>query len=379
MKSNAIIYRYIFGEMIPPFLINLTFITFVFLMVGLLDLTHLIVNYGADFWSILFLLIYSMPFFLEFVIPMSTMLAILLSFLRMSADNEIVALAAGGRSVYELLPPVLLFCLLGAVLTGFMAIYGLPEGRIAFRELSKKVALTSFDAALKEKTFNDSFEGVVLYINRIDFKTRTFEDVFIEDKRRPGIRSTVVAPSGRLHKRPGQPVFILSLSNGSIHQVDADQRTAQSIRFDTYDIHLRLPNTEAAGAREAKDEEEMSLSELRQYLADQKQSKDAQYYLTLMEYHKKLSLPAACFALGLLALPLGLRAKSSRRSFGVGLGLICFLVYYLLLSLGWAFGESGQYPPLVGMWVPNAIVGGLGLLLILKAGGSRFGIRGRHG
>ena len=118
MKINTIVCRYILKEMIPPFLISLAFLTFVFLMIGILDITNLIVNYSANIGSILLLLIYSMPFFLEFIIPMSIMMAVLLSFLRLSADNEIVALTAGGRSVYGLLPPVLVFCLAGCILTG---------------------------------------------------------------------------------------------------------------------------------------------------------------------------------------------------------------------------------------------------------------------
>ena len=363
MRINTIVCRYLFKEMIPPFLISLAFLTFVFLMIGILDITHLIVNYSASLWSVLLLLIYSMPFFLEFIIPMSVMMAVLLSFLRLSSDNEIVALTAGGRSVYDLLPPVLVFCLVGCVLTGLMAIYGLPKGRLAFRDLSRKVALTSFDAGLKEKTFNDSFDGIVLYVNHIDLKTKTFQDIFIEDHRTPGMNSTVIAPKGELFKSRDRLSFQLRLSGGSIHQVDTDRKAAQSIRFDTYDINLDLQRTVAVSGAGPKDEEEMSIAELSGYLREHASNKDAQFYLTLMEYHKKFALPSACFALGLLAVPLGIRSRSSRKSFGVGLGLVFFLLYYLLLSAGWVFGESGRYPPIIGMWVPNIVMGGIGLFL----------------
>lgn len=375
MRINTIVCRYIFKEMISPFLISLAFLMFVFLMIGILDITNLIVNYGASLGSILLLLIYSMPFFLEFIIPMSVMMAVLLSFLRLSSDNEIVALTAGGRSVYGLLPPVLILCLVGCVLTGLTAIYGLPKGRLAFSDLSRKVALSSFDAGLKEKTFNDSFDGIVLYVNHIDLKTKTFRDVFIEDHRTPDISSTVIAPRGRLFKNRDRLSFQLRLSGGSIHQVDTDRKTAQSIHFDTYDINLDLQRTVATSDKGPKDEEEMSLAELNAYLREHASRRDAQFYLTLMEYHKKFALPAACFALGLLAVPLGIRSRSSRKSFGVGLGLVFFLLYYLLLSAGWVFGESGRYPPIVGMWVPNIVMGGIGLFLIVRvANEGRFKI-----
>ena len=75
MKINSIVNRYIFKEMILPFVINLCFLTFIFLMTKMLDITNLIVNYKVSFWSIVLILVYTMPFFLEFIIPMSIMMA----------------------------------------------------------------------------------------------------------------------------------------------------------------------------------------------------------------------------------------------------------------------------------------------------------------
>ena len=66
--------------------------------------------------------------------------------------------------------------------------------------------------------------------------------------------------------------------------------------------------------------------------------------------------------MALIGLPLGIHSKSGR-SWGVAVALVVFLSYYLLLSAAWSFGESGFYPPVVGMWVPNIVFGLLGLLM----------------
>ncbi len=366
MKVNSIINRYLLKEMIPPFAINLLFFTFVFLMTQILDITNLIVNYNIDLFSVLLLLVYSMPFFLEFIIPMSIMMAVLLSFLRLSSDKEILALKAGGVSIYGLLPPVLIFCLIGSIFTGFVTIYGLPYGRLAFKELVTKVAVSNFDMGLQEKTFNESFEGLMLYVNRIDKKNKLFLDVFIEDQRAGNIGSTVVASKANIFKDPDRFAYQLRLYNGTIHQVDPETKTVHSASFNTYNINLDLQHNLSANTRGPKDEEEMSLAELREYLKNHATNKDPQYYLTLMEFHKKFSLPFACFALGLLALPLGIQSRTSRRSFGVGLGLIFLLIYYLLLAVGWVFGETGAYPPLIGMWAPNIVMMITGLFLMVR-------------
>lgn len=365
MKFNSIIHRYIFREFLPPFFINLVFLSFIFLMTRILDITNLVVNYRISLWKILLLLIYTMPYFLEFVIPMSIMMAVLLTFLRLSGDNEIVALKSGGVSIYHLLPPVLIFCLLGWALTSFMAIYGLPWGRLSLKALSYKVASSNVSIGLKERTFNDEFKDVMLYVNRIDLKNKMLINVFIEDQRTKNVVSTVVAPRGKLLSDAANFKFHLRLFEGSINQVNLTEKTARNVRFDTYDISLDLKRVITRAGSGPKDEEEMSLSELRQAVR-QAVKKDAQYYLTLMEFHKKFSIPFSCFVLGLLAVPLGIQSRAATRSYGIGLGLAFFLVYYILLSAGWVFGEAGVYPPLVGMWVPNIVMGAIGIYLLRR-------------
>ena len=70
-------------------------------------------------------------------------------------------------------------------------------------------------------------------------------------------------------------------------------------------------------------------------------------------------------------MPLGIQSRQAKRSFGVGLGLIFFLFYYLLLSTGFVFGEAGIYPPAIGMWVPNVVLGGMGLYFLVKTANDR--------
>ena len=114
----------------------------------------------------------------------------------------------------------------------------------------------------------------------------------------------------------------------------------------------------------------MSFGDMRQYLKTFPQ-KNEQCYTALIELHKKFSIPFACFALGILAVPLGIQSESAKRSTGLGLGMVFFLIYYIMLAAGSVFGEAGVYPPMVGMWVPNIALGGLGLFLLIRSANDR--------
>ncbi len=370
MKINSILYRYIFKEMIPPFVINLVFFTFVFLMAEMLQITDMVVNYNVGLFTVLMMLLYSTPYFLTFVIPMSIMMGVLLTLLRLSSDNEIIALKTSGISLYGLLPPVGLFCLMGCLLTLFMTIYGMPWGRLAVKELTYTVVSSNLEIGLKDRAFNFGFKDVVLYVNKINPKSKELEDIFIEDKRTQNMVSTVVASKGKIFSEPDNLFYRLILFNGAVYQVDLKNRSANSIDFETYEVQLDIKKAASIMNQGAKHRKEMSLSELKQYL-NNRTRKDATYYNALMELHKKFSIPIACFALGLIAVPLGIQSRSAKRSFGLVLGLVFFLIYYLLLSAGLVFGETGTYPPVVGMWVPNIVMGGLGLYLLVKTANER--------
>ncbi len=366
MKINIILNRYLIKEMVPPFAISMAFLLFVFLMTKILDITNYIVNYKISIFTIILMLIYSIPFFLQFVIPLSIMITVMLTFLRMSNDNEIIALKASGYSVYGLLLPVFLFSLLGCLFTGYMTIYGIPWGSSSFKKHTKELAASSFKMSLKEKTFNDSFEGMMLYVDKIEPKDKSLINVFIEDKRTRNIVSTIVAPNGKFFFDQEELFFRLRLDKGTINQVNVRDRSVNSINFDTYDINIDVKKTLLEIKNNSKHRNEMSLAEIRQYLKDDIK-KDHIYYRTLMDYHKKFSIPVACLVLGLLSVPLGFQSVTTKRSYGLGLGIIFFLLYYLLLTAGWSFGESGAYPPIIGMWVPNVVMGCIGCFLIVRA------------
>jgi len=82
-----------------PFSINVCVFTFLFLMTKMVDITNWIVNYNLGLTAVLRLIFFTLPWLLVFIIPMSVMMAVLLTFLRLSGDNEIVALKSCGMSI----------------------------------------------------------------------------------------------------------------------------------------------------------------------------------------------------------------------------------------------------------------------------------------
>lgn len=308
------------------------------------EITNMVVNYNASISAILMLIGFTIPRFLEFTIPMSAMISVLLTFMRMSGENEIVALKGAGTSLYKLLGPVLIFSTVATVLTLWVTVYGVSWGKLSLKKKSIEIARTSIDAALQERQFNSKLENIMIYVSHVDMNTRELTDVFIEDRRTPGVVAICTAPRGRLVRQDNESFYTIRLYDGAINQVNADEDSVTHINFGHYDINIDLAGMQKSGAGTFEKEiDELSLHELIQKFKTGFSRKDL-HSEALMLLHEKFAIPFACLSLGLLAFPLGVQSMSLRRSSGFGMGIAFFLLYYFLLALGWSMGKSGNYP-----------------------------------
>jgi lipopolysaccharide export system permease protein len=83
-----------------------------------------------------------------------------------------------------------------------------------------------------------------------------------------------------------------------------------------------------------------------------------------VELWSKISLPFACLIFVLIGAPLAVTPSRSGKSIGMGLSIVIIFVYYIIMAMGRALGEGGKLTPLLGAWLPNIVIGSIGLFLI---------------
>ncbi len=367
---GKIVHRYIFREILTPFLLGLGIFTFVLLIARLLKLIELVVNRGLPPIEVLRLLGYLLPAFLEVTVPMAMLLAILIALGRLSADAEMVALRSSGLSLYQLMPPIVTFVALVTMATAALALEGRPWGNRSLRLALWDIARTHASAGLKPQIFNDEFPGLVIYAERIDARDDRLIHVLIADEREPGQRNTVFAREGHMLTDADAQTVTLRLIDGAIHTVDSDAGADYQTKFELYDVNLDLREALAGAREEGALPKEMTLSQLESVMAE-KQAAGTPFRTELVEYHRKFAIPFACVVFGLVAVPLGIAPARAVKSRGFAVSLVVIFVYYILLSAGQGLAEQGTVPAVVGLWLPNALFAAIGLLLFRQAARER--------
>ena len=357
---------YVLREVIAPFLLGLGVFTIILLIARILRLIEMVVNRGVPLIDVVRLFSYILPTFLEVTVPMAVLLAVAVGFGRLSSDGELVALRASGISLFQLSIPVGAFALVVWIFASLLSFYARPWGNTHLRSALYDLAKTRATAGIRERIFSDDFEGLVLYVDKIEPPGDVLRGVLIADRRDPKQRSTILAKLGSVISNEATHVITLRLLDGTVHSFFQGDHSYHRTDFATYDISLDLAATLGRLQPRERDPSELTYPELQSTIAT-KQSAGQSISRELIELHRKFAVPFASLIFALIGMPLGSRPTRAVRSRGFAVSVALVFAYYLLLTLGESLAQRDVLRAAFALWLPNLVFGPIGFILFLRS------------
>jgi lipopolysaccharide export system permease protein len=360
--KRKILFRYLISEVIPPFFLGLLAFTSVLLIARILKLIELVVTRGVPLIQIGKLFSLILPTFLEMTVPMAFLLAILLGLGRMSNDQELLAMKASGVSPGQILWPMAALALVIAAATLFLTMFARPAANFALKRELYNIAKNRVGTALREKVFNDDFPKILIYVEEIVPPGNTAQGVLIVDRRDKAREDIILGKVARISTDEETNTLGLRLFDGSIYERENTRPGFSQTRFNIYDFKLDLDDLIGPVRQKESGPKEMQVSELLAAI-EAKQNRGEKTIPETMELHQRISFGFAPLVFCLLGVSMTLVPRTSRtnRSWGFMLCLFWLMTYYALLSLGKALGDKTILHPLPAVWLPNLVVGGIGL------------------
>ena len=346
------LYRYIINEIWPTFLASLFVFIFIMVAARMLSITELIVTRGVRVTQVIGMVVYLLPDILTFALPAVTLISVVVAFLRLSVDSEIIALKSSGISLYQMLPPVVAFSFLVFFLGLAISIFAAPWGNRAFKDLIFKIAESKADIGIKERVFCEPFDNLVLYVNNFSRRERVLKDVFVVDRRDKDVTNTIVAEEGRIIMRPDERIITIYFVRGTIFVVDKNLSAARTIKFNTYGLNIGLKDVMANLKSRRKAPHELSIGHLIEQLKTAPKG-DMRYNRMMRELLEKGSIPLAVLFMGIIGVALGAQIRARGRSAGIGVSLAVFSAYYICLMVIRSICSSGGMSPVIGVWIPD--------------------------
>ena len=318
----------------------------------MLSITELVMNKGVGIIQVFWMITYLLPDILTFALPAVTLISVVVAFLRLSADSEIIAFESSGVSLYQMLPPVVMLSFLGFLIAIMISVMAVPWGNRSFKNLIFEIAQSKADLGIKEHIFSEPFDDVIFYVNSFSSRDRVMKDVFVVDRRDKTTTNTIVAEEGEIFLHPDKRIITLHFLKGTIFVVEKNMETVRTIGFNTYDLNIDLKDIMAALESRRKAPKELSMGELIKQLEVVPEG-DAKHNRIMIAILEKLSIPVAVLFMGIIGVPLGAQLRTRGRSEGIGVSLVVFLSYYICLAGMRSICETGYLSPSIGMWVPD--------------------------
>lgn len=364
----SVLNRHIFRELCHVFLLALGCLMGIILLGRMLQLRDVLMSQSIGPIDLVQLFFYLSPFFLLLVMPIATMLAVFLTYLRMSTDNELIALKASGVSLYQLVVAPVVFSLLIALAALFISYNGLSWGMEQFRNKIFSLVNSQTQLTMQAGIFNQQFPGLTFYANKVEDEGRgDMRFVFVQDKRQKNTTVNIVADRGRLEADNDKGELRIRFENGHIYRRDAQKLDV--MQFGTYTIHLSLGQLLGGFNMDEDKASEMSVEKLTALRDTPEQFPHLHINpnKVRMELTKRQAMPVGCFVLGLFAMPIACIFRGMKQQYGLVLSMGLFLVYYAMFSFSASFGESGVLAPETGMWGTNLLFFIVGLYTLRLA------------
>ncbi|MBO6960056.1 MAG: LptF/LptG family permease [Prochlorococcus marinus CUG1438] len=361
--SIALIDRWLLGQIIPPMIFAISAFTVISLSVGVMfDLIRKIVEYGLPLLQALQALIYSLPSFLVLSFPMAVLLSTLLSYGKLSANSELLALRSLGIKTSRIIAPAIAISIFMTGLTFYFNDNLVPNSNKLAESTLRSGMGSSFNQGKSKNNIIFSRKGsridptnkptkINTYLTHIFYASRyennILKEVTVLDFSRVNIKQILTARSAIFDRDNSSWVF----TDGSIISTDSLGQTT-NIKFKEY----LYPFVEGPLdlARVPKDASDMSLKEaleaerIYKKIGDLKQIRKIQ-----VRIQEKFTLPCACLVFGLIGSILGCKSNlRSSKSQGFGLSVILILVYYVMSFIFSSFGVKGLLPPIIAAWFP---------------------------
>jgi LPS export ABC transporter permease LptG len=128
----------------------------------------------------------------------------------------------------------------------------------------------------------------------------------------------------------------------------------------------RLPDLEGPEYFESEQPiaEMMTVGQLRRYVQELSAS-GLNVTTQAVELQRKLAFPFVTLVMTLLAVPFGVSMGRRGALYGIGIGIVMALSYWILSSVFVALGKGGLLDPVLAGWAPNIIVVGTASYLFL--------------
>ncbi len=403
-ERHWLVYRHVGREYLLAFIVAFTFFFFIFFINQILLIAQRILLKNVDFLAVFRLILLSVPQFLLYTFPFSSLTASSMVIGDLSSSNEILAMRASGISMRRIFIPIIAISILFSCATFLTADKALPWSTRQYKTLYTELMRDLPTLELTSNSTNTIGERVM--VNK-EVSGSTVHDIILFDLANKGNSQVLSSPKGEVTlidlqsfiyrldlespliftseeqdisswtlSEAEQAQFYLNFS-GQVASLASALPSQLSIaelseRIATYRIALEEDRKVHARKIIALEEERERTQveqrgSLEAKIAELQKNPPINFYYQYYraELNKKYALSAACTMLIFLTFSLSFFRVKHGRLIGFGLSMLVAVVYWYMLFFAQMQIFSVPFNPAFLIWIPNVLLFSIGVFLLL--------------
>ncbi len=260
---------------------------------------------GIGISSFLYLFILILPWLALLIIPISLFIAILTSYGKMSASNELTILKNSGLNRVDLARPAMLIAGSLSLFCYIISLYLMPLANKNLRMARKNFQHNYANIMISPGIF-ESLNNLTIYVNDRD-ENNKLSGILLYDNYNKDSSITLTAQDGDLMQEDGS--ILMRLKNGTLQKYNFDERNSEILNFDSYVVNLSQNKEDNYG--HVWKATERYIHEL--LYPDKSKIVPKQIDRFRVEIHQRFTYPLFSIILGLIACSYILKGEFNRR------------------------------------------------------------------
>ncbi|MGE0864796.1 MAG: LPS export ABC transporter permease LptF [Vicinamibacterales bacterium] len=311
-------------------------------------------------------LFWSTPEWLTYVLALAVLLSALVTIGLLTKNSELIVMRACGISLYRTALPLVFFALAAsAVLVAIQEQVLATANRNADR--LKHIIRTGSPQTfgVLNRKWIVGRNGEVYHYQFYDPTRRELNSLSVFDFDEAGhtIRSRMFAAKATYAPTAGPTGAVPAwhLEQGWSREFGPRTQVKAFARFSDRTVPLEPADYFVT---ETRTPDLMNYADLRAYVAELRASG-----YNVLEHevglYRKVAFPFVTLVMTLIAVPFAVSTGKRGAMYGIGIGIVLALVYWVMISVFAAFGAGGLLDPMLAAWAPNLIFGAAAAFLLL--------------
>lgn len=295
-------------------------------------------------------------------LPVSVLVAVLVTFGVLTKHNEVIAFKACGVSLRRLASPVLLMSLLFSVSLFAFDHYYVPEANLKQDAIRNEIKGRPVQSYLRpDRRWIFGTGSRIFYYKYYDTAENAMLGVSVYELDPSRFQLNREISAERAQWLPASRSW--AFQNGWARDIRGIRNTTFQ-RFQTATF-AELNETPEYFRKEVKQYTQMDFQQLGRYIGDLRQSGFDTVRLRV-QLHKKFSVPLFALIMAMISAPFGFLVGSRGAMAGIGVSIAIAMAYWGVGRLFEEIGNVNLLPPAVAAWAPDALFSLAGLYLLLR-------------